>query len=160
MDNNLLNRKDISTSAELKEVCKPLEDIIRIIKKYSNSLKAKSNYFVYHNEWPVIEIIFKKEFDNFKKFYVKKNILLTIKDYKLPPIYEMRVIVTNDYGLKELFTFIPGCHKKRNSWKRYRWERTIKNIAAPFNEENLLISLKEAVEILNNFNELELSPII
>lgn len=154
-----LEREHISTREELEKVCRPLKDIVGFIKEFANPINAKVNYSSYHHDWPVIETRLKSQFSEKKKCFIDKLILLTISDYNYPPIYELRLVVSNSYGPKEFFAFIPGLSKKWNSWIRYRWEKTIGSFQIPIDKSKLSLLLEEAVKILTNFDESELKDV-
>ena len=105
-----MERHCISNKEEFRKVCQHLKDIFEFAKGISKNSNMKAFYSLSH-EWPAIEFQFSRAFDKQKRYYIKKIIILTLRDYEYPPVYKLSAIISNDYGYEENPEgYISKCH--------------------------------------------------
>ena len=155
-----MERKEITNKEEFNEVCQYLKNILNFAREFAKSINAKVYYSNTSHDWPTIEIYCGREFNREKNYNIDKSIFITISDYKFPPIYNVWVSVSNNYGFKEIFEIIYlFINKKRYFYKRSCWKKDIGYIYPPIDKIYLKELLKQAKQILDNFDELELEKI-
>lgn len=136
---------------EFKKVCQTLKENFQYANVFAKSINARVNYSTSH-DWPAIIISFKRQFDKKNRYFINKNIFLALDDYKNLSVYKVWVAISNSYGLKELFAFLPNLSKKRESWKRTRWVKDIGFLKIPIDRNHLMDLFKEAKRALDEIN--------
>lgn len=143
---------------ELEQYLAPIKTIDPILCNFAKKYNTNVHSSMIHGDL-FREITFVNRSNISNEYKLIKSIYLILKEKKWPPVYEVLLIVSNSYGKKELFRFLPPLRKIYDSWKRLRWEKKLFEFKETIGEEKLRIILGEAKTILDNFDENNLSVV-
>lgn len=141
---------DYFTQEEWDRFQRPLIKIDPFLKEFA---QKNGFYFIdsWSHDWPRRELGCRVR-SKTGKYYLDKNIMFGLNSNKAR-IYGFTVGVLNHYGLKELYGLIPFLSKKRDSWKRLSWSKSLGEFKDNIDLERLKQLLEEAKQILDNFDE-------
>lgn len=146
------------TPEELKKIDAPLKEVDWIFKNFAKKYGFVFNHSTYH-DWPCVYVVNTQKSKN-QEYFLKLTIGIRPEDnVEISHVYSMGVGVHTTYGLKELYAFIPILNRKRDSWKRLGWGKSLGEFKESIDPERLKQLLEEAKQILDNFNESQLQEI-